>query len=379
MIFRDRTKKEAMRKAAQRDGCPERSGSSRRSGRPAGFLCAILAAVMLTGCSAVGTAYTDSGFEALDDGDPAKAQADFREAIDRGEDAVEAWRGLGIAYFDQADYENALSAFNEALRSSDDRMPETVTDLLLYKVLTQYRLKDYSGAIATADILTEQAPENPDGYFYRGASCLAAGDLDKAKVNFDTAVQLRPNDYELYLNIYNVYKEANRSGVGDEYLETALGITPSDNESWYRIGEIYYDLEQYDKAQEALNVPVNDSYLPALALVGQIYLAKGDYDNGKATYLKIQSLAGETQDSYNGLALCALAQKNPAEALEYIEKGLPLSGNESRQQLLFNRIVAYERQNDYANALKAAQDYVAAYPTDEAGQKELTFLSTRVE
>ena len=44
---------------------------------------------------------------------------------------------------------------------------------------------------------------------------------------------------------------------------------------------------------------------------------------------------------------------------------------------MFNEIVVYERMLDFDAAKEKAESYAALYPTDEAGRKELAFLSTR--
>ena len=47
--------------------------------------------------------------------------------------------------------------------------------------------------------------------------------------------------------------------------------------------------------------------------------------------------------SYNGLALCAIADEDYDGALSYISQGLALDGTEGKQDLYFNEIVAYEK------------------------------------
>ena len=54
-----------------------------------------------------------------------------------------------------------------------------------------------------------------------------------------------------------------------------------------------------------------------------------------------------------------------------------MEGETGKQELYFNEIVAYERKLDFAAAREKAQAYVQKYPTDEAGPKEMKFLSTR--
>ncbi len=192
---------------------------------------------LTSGCGqASPTANTKAGYAAVEALDYQSAEERFNQALAEGEDPVQAARGLGIALMGQARYPEAVDAFQQALANVDDKMEETVKDILLYKASAQYRMKDYEGTVASCDQL-EQIDENlRDLYFFRGAAYLCSGDNDKARVNFDRAVSLDKGNYELYLNIYSVYDEMNLTGVGDEYLQTALSITPETLDDHYHIG-----------------------------------------------------------------------------------------------------------------------------------------------
>ncbi len=341
---------------------------------------ALIAAVCLSSGCGKGKASTkniDAGYAASATSDFRGAETSFQSAIDAGEDAVQAYRGLGIALMGQARYSEAVEAFNNSLAATDNKMPETVKDVLQYKVSCQYRLKDYEGTIKTAEELIDLDDKLVVAYYYRGAAYLNLGSMDEAKANFDYAVSLKPDDYRLYLDIYSVYEEAKLSGVGDEYLQTALGIAPKTTEDHYNVGRIYFYLEEYDEAAAALIVPVQEEYKPALSLMGQIYLAREDYDNAKATYSQILNLDNTSKDAYNGLALCAIAVNDPDTALNYIAQGLSLDGEDGKQALYFNEIVAFEKKLDFLTARDKCKTYVEMYPTDEEGAKELKFLNTR--
>lgn len=346
------------------------------------ILTALLAAALVlgtTGCvgKPQGGALTKQGMEAIENLDYAGALENFEQAVTNGEDAVPALRGVGLAYMGMARYEEAVEAFDQALEYTDEKMPETIQDILLYKASAQYRMKDYEATIETCEELLKEENPQADAYFFRGAGCLCMGYQDRAAEDFDQAVKLAPQDYTLYLNIYECYEGQNLSAVGDEYLQTALNIPPRDAEDYYCIGQIYYYLEQYDQARNALLAPVEEKYLPALQLMGRIYLAEEDYAHAKAMYETIQQEAGESGELYNGLALCSLAAGEYDQALAYIEQGLSLGQEAGKQELLFNEIVAYENKLDFTTARVKAENYVSLYPTDEAGQREYTFLKTR--
>lgn len=341
----------------------------------------IMAAAMMLGGCAMGGATgqnTVAGNAALDAGEYQQAQQLFADAVQSGEEAVLAYRGLGLSYMGLAQYEDAQQAFSDALEYTDGRMPENKLDLRLHLATAQYRQEEYEDTIETCDeILQEEKKGNADAYFLRGASHLYRGEQEEAKADFDAAVKLAPEDYDLYLNIYQCYNDENISGLGGEYLQSALNIQGEDMEHYYNRGRIYYYLEDYETAQSQLIGPVEQKYEPAMELIGQVYLRLGDYEHALATYQQIQEEFGKTPQSYNGLALCAMADGDYSTALSYIGEGLALEGSAGKQELYFNEIIAYENMQDFETAKAKAQEYVQRYPGDEVGQKEWTFLSTR--
>ena len=168
----------------------------RIAGRRSGFAAAAVIAAVLCLCAGCGknqvpTKNTNAGYEANEASDFRSAEASFREAVANGEDLVQANRGLGIALMGQAKYNEALDAFGQALAATDDKMPETVEDILKYRITCQYRLKDYEECIKTGEELIKMDSRMVMPYYYIGASRLNLGNLDDAEANFDYAVSCK--------------------------------------------------------------------------------------------------------------------------------------------------------------------------------------------
>ncbi|MCD7715655.1 MAG: tetratricopeptide repeat protein [Lachnospiraceae bacterium] len=340
----------------------------------------MLLAVFAGGCAMGGATgeNTVAGLAALEEGSYSEAQELFEEAIDAGEQLVLAYRGLGLAYMGLGEYESAEEAFTEALANTDSRMPSNTEDIRLYLATAQYRLENYEDVIDTCTALLEDSEDgNADAYFLRGASYLTEGQTEEAAADFDAAVALDSGNYDLYLNIYESYYNANLSAVGVTYLQAAQSLKGDDTEYYYNQGRIYYYLGNYDEAQQMLIGPVEENYEPAMYLIGKVYLAQEDYTHALAIYQQIQDEFGESAECYNGLAMCAIQKGDYDTALSYISLGLALDGTDGKQELYFNEIVAYEKKLDYATAAAKAEVYVQNYPSDEAGQKEWAFLQTR--
>lgn len=76
------------------------------------IIMAVLAACLLfSGC---GSKIKD-GVEALNAGDYTKAEQLFQESVDKGKDLDEAYMGLGVCYWEDADYQKALENFEKAI------------------------------------------------------------------------------------------------------------------------------------------------------------------------------------------------------------------------------------------------------------------------
>ncbi|MCD7818746.1 MAG: tetratricopeptide repeat protein [Lachnospiraceae bacterium] len=348
--------------------------------RTVGCAMIVALAVFAGGCAMGGATggNTVEGLDALEEGNYQEALELFQAAITAGEQQVLAYRGLGLACMGLGDYESAEDAFEEALANTDSRMPSNTEDIRLYLATAQYHLEDYTDVIDTCtEILEASEDGNADAYFLRGASYLCEGLTEEASADFDAAVELEPEDYDLYLNIYEIYMEENLSAVGVTYLQTAQELNGEDTEYYYNQGRIYYYLGNYEEAQQMLIGPVEESYEPAMYLIGKVYLAMDDYTHALAIYQQIQDEFGISTESYNGLAMCAIQKGDYDSALSYISLGLSLEGTDGKQELYFNEIVAYEKKLDFATAAEKAEAYVENYPSDEAGQKELAFLSTR--
>lgn len=316
------------------------------------------------------------GMEAIEDEYYQNALESFQAAITEEKRLVEAYRGEGLAYMGMGQYENAVSSFDKALGETDEKMTDAIKDIRYYKAAALYKMDNYVGTISVCDDILKLAAEG-DAYYLRGTCYLEQGETDKAKVDFDAAVKDQPKDYELYLNIYESYKEKKLSAQGDTYLQKALEIESTAGEDAYQKARIYYFLENYEQAQAELTALVNEQEEKSLLLMGQIYQAQADYLHARNMYEQYISVYGETPEAYNGIVLADIGEQNYDSALAGIDKGIALDQEKGKQELYYNQIVAYEYKHDFDTAQVKAQEYVTRYPADKAGLKEYEFLQSR--
>lgn len=90
----------------------------------------------------------------------------------------------------------------------------------------------------------------------------------------------------------------------------------------------------------------------------------------------IRSLPSEGESYYAKYSILAKQEKYD-EGLSVVGEALKQNLTTKKKDLMFARISLYEAKFDFKTAYRYAKEYVKAYPDDEKGKKEATFLETR--
>ena len=205
---------------------------------------------------------------------------------------------------------------------------------------------------------------------------MSQNDYENAREDFVRALE-GYKDYNLYINIYQIYAEKNKELDGAEYLEMALNMEPKTGEDYYHRGRIFEYQKEYERAKDALITSMNMEYADAMLLLGRIYLEMDDPASAASLYREYLSASDKDARAYNGLAICDIYNGNYDSALQNISQGLAENDEEEKQSLLYNEIVAYEYKRDFMTAKSKMAVYLELYPDDAEGLRENEFLSTR--
>lgn len=160
----------------------------------------IALAVMLTFCafalSGCGTKVAD-GLDALENEKYDDAITAFLAAIDEEEDLGEAYRGLGLAYWEKQDYDNAYEALKNAVKNSDEELGSTYNLLASidlqngnYESALTY-IEKAGNCIGNSDELTQELAHNEIVCFEQ------LGKWDEAKEKMEKYQRKYPDDDSL--------------------------------------------------------------------------------------------------------------------------------------------------------------------------------------
>ena len=106
----------------------------------------ILVCMMLAGC---GQNVYKKGVESLENKDYAAAQENFQKAVEDKKNVADSYRGLGIAYYEQEKYKDALAAFENAV-SAGTKETGTICNMM---AVCKMQTENYEDAISYLEMV----------------------------------------------------------------------------------------------------------------------------------------------------------------------------------------------------------------------------------
>lgn len=288
-----------------------------------------------------------------------------------------ARRGIGISYYKEGKYTEAKEYFAKALE--EELLPELTADIRMYLADTLECEGDYAAAIAMYDTLLAEQKDYAAGYRARAYMSYVLGEYEKSLADYDAAIALTPEDFDLYFGKYNVLEKLGRAQEQVALLEVITGIENPSAEDAYFMAKAHYFSGELDTALTGLTAALENGYEDAHYYIGEIYHKRSNYGEAGFHYQQyIDGGGAKDAAAYNQLGICLMKQERFTEALEVIRAGQKLSDPHCGKQLLFNEVVVLEKMGEFEKAYEAAVNYRKQYPEDERIRRELEFLATRI-
>lgn len=336
---------------------------------------AFLLALSLTGCGET-TQVMQGITEKIQNLDYQGALTDLEIAQENGENLRLVERSRGIAYVGLSMYDEAIEAFLKCLSLSNGFPQELDYDTNFYLAAAYTKSGRYEEALQVYNAILALDADRENAYFLRGNVEMNLGMNGEAIQDFDKAVQMRPKDYDMLIDIYEILQYFGETDAAKNYLHQALAAENQEMDPFV-MGRIYYYLGDFQKASIALEEAKEKGGEGSYLYLGLAYEAIQDYNYAASVY---NSYLGKYEGSaqiYNQLGLCELQKKDYIKALSAFQSGKQLNDSAMQQSLCFNEIVAYEHLGEFRTAYELMGEYIKNYPDDEQAKREYEFLSTR--
>lgn len=285
-------------------------------------------------------------------------------------------RGKGIVHLYQGNYQESISAFDQALSDAGGKYSEVEMDILYYKAEAENLSGDSVAAVLTYSKILEQK-EDADIYMLRGVAYQKVGDYTNAAKDLYSAIDKSKKNYLIYLTLYDALTAQGKSEEAKKVLNDALELKAYSAEELTSRGMICMYLEDYEQALEAFKSAMDKGYVGANIGFAEASMKQGNYEAALPYYeAYLNEVAGDAK-AYNQYATCLIHLKRYDEARENVEKGLALNDRNADRDLLFNEAIICEYNAQWADAYEKFKVLNTKYPEDAEIKRELDFLETR--
>jgi len=332
--------------------------------------------------------------------DFSRAAQEYREAS-RLQPSPEIYEKLGLAYFLENSYVDAIDAFSAALRLAPDRWASQ-----LFSGMSLYRTGRFQAALPHIIRALEINPKGNDARYWLGLTHHALGDYQQAVAQLLTALNNEPENVDILYALTEAYldfsttllkpvesrpldterresldrqlaKDLASTGTSETWEQAvrrlqdlgsryavALQSPQTDREGAYTLSRIYAELAQVMARRLWSLKP--DSYR-SHQLLGEAYEAKENYEGALAEFRDALRLAPATPGLHYSIGHAYWKMKRFDEAVPELEKELALNSHNASANYVLGHIYLYldRRQPDTAarylqRAVEAKPDFVEA-------------------
>ena len=167
--------------------------------------------------------------------------------------------------------------FLEALTYSDWQVDNLDYDINFYLADTYERMGDYQSAADTYTAILGLKDKDVLARYSRGAAYLKLGNHDGAVADFDRALSLAPDNYDLRIEVAGRLSENGYEEEGRLYLENFLAEKEKKLSAFDK-GRIYFYMEDYNNAKTQIEDARDDDDQNTILFLGKTYEMLGDFN-----------------------------------------------------------------------------------------------------
>ncbi|HHT9132458.1 MAG TPA: tetratricopeptide repeat protein [Candidatus Tripitaka californicus] len=308
------------------------------------------------------------GLAYYEDKDYEAAIKELKTAIKESPTIPILYNQLGLAY--QADDEprDAIEEYQKALALEPEFFPARVNLGVVY-----YLQKRFTDAAGEFTQVLQKAPDHAGAHLGLGLAYVQMDKYEEAVSHFQEAIRLNPQDSEGYKQLGIVYKLQGKKDEALANLKTAVTLNPNDGEaSWYLAG-LYMERGKVDEAIMYYTY-VTDSmggmpmahYEEGMAFrkKGALLEALAEFERAEKEDPRYPGLQAQLASIYHEL-------NKLDEAVEHYEKALKYASGVQEAELRRGLGNAYTQQWKFKKAIEQYNKALAIEPENAQTHKEI--------
>ena len=291
-------------------------------------------------------------------GDELYSSKKYEEAIKAYDEALkgnpdkpeEIWNSRGLALSKLEKYQEAVDSYDKGLAIKSDDV-----DTLNSKATALEKLNKLDDAIATYDRAIKIAPKNDTILNNRGLALYNKGKIEEGLKDIEKSLELDPQDYTTWHNKGLILQEIKKYKEAVDAYDHATNIKPALPETWLNRGHSLVYLQRYKEAVYSYDEAIrnNPDYIEAWVSKGKVLRELSRYEDALTAHDKALELQPNDVDLWEMQIDSLNNLKRYEKAVEYFlkaTKNITPSAN-----LLNLHVVSLYRLGRYEEALNLCE------------------------
>jgi tetratricopeptide (TPR) repeat protein len=144
-------------------------------------------------------------------------------------------------------------------------------------------MEDYPDAIRRHRIVIQHEPDNALAHYHLGFAYGAIGDHRDELIQYEKAIALGLNDWQLFVNLGLLYAQDGRIGSALDVMRLATLLGPYQPETHFNLGVLDERMGLFQPAEQEmlLSLRLDPDQLDARNQLGVIYAEEGNYSRAR--------------------------------------------------------------------------------------------------
>ncbi|MFW6019912.1 MAG: tetratricopeptide repeat protein [Bacteroidales bacterium] len=260
---------------------------------------------------------------------------------------------IAVQSYNKKEFEEAKKYFEKTVQIKKN-FGETDTNSLFNAAISATNLEQYDEALDMYLDLVDYKYSNPQVYTSAGQILLSKEDTAKAKSILKKGRERFPDDYDLLINLTNIYLTQGDIEKSKDMLNMALKEQPNNEQLYYNVGVVYdnssKDSTLSDEEQERLfdlavknykeAIELKEDYFDPIYNLGALY-----FNDGVQVLKEANDLPLDDKEKYEDMK--DKAEDKFKEAMPYLEQALEIRPDDQNTltalKELYTRLKEYEK------------------------------------
>jgi tetratricopeptide (TPR) repeat protein len=228
----------------------------------------------------------------------------------------------------------AIDPLNKSLR-----LDPTDKDIRLSLAQSYFYLRDYKNSLTQIHLLLDQDKNYYRAFFFEGMNFKELGDTNKAISSFQSAVQVKPDYYDAYMQL-GLLCAAKKNQLAPQYFDDAIRLDTTSAEAYYAKGKYYQDINNDAKAKAVYRTliridPFNEN---AYFNIGFMYLTEDSIKMAYTYFNYSVKVKPQYAEGYYYRGLCQDILGRREQAISDIDQAISLKPNFTEAQETYDKL-----------------------------------------